>query len=105
MEKLYTIKYSTLLDKMAGFDEEHNYKKFVLEKVLVKGKRMDVFFCHDERGMYAVAGECWKGGPSRTSGRWVSGTMYYDIYYRKNFRTKDEGNRFYRQVRATGKIA
>lgn len=102
MDKLYTIGFSKLLDQTVGFDSAHKYNMFRFKNVDVQGEKMDVFFCHNDKGIFVIAGKYWSGGAHRNAcGRWSSGNSYYDIYFRKNFRNKEEGNSFYLRVKRT----
>lgn len=69
-----------------------------LEDISVNGEKMNVFFCKNEKGIFVIAGLYDRYSPSRSGGHWSRGGAYYDIYFRKNFRTKEEGNAFYLKV-------
>lgn len=105
MEKLYTVRHHKVFDETIGNDAEHNFKGFEFRGIYVYGEKMDVFFCQNEKGIFVIAGKSWKGQAHRGADhRWHSGNLYYDIYFRKNFRTKEEGNEFYRKVKARKEI-
>ena len=94
MTMLYTIGY---------------YKAFKetlakIEDVNVNGENMQVLFCKNEKGIFAIACKYRKGAPHRSCGHWHSGDSYYDIYFRKNFKTKEEGNNFFKKVKETKMI-
>jgi len=104
MEKLYTIGFTKLFLETIGNDAAHEYKAFKLEDINVLGTKMDVYFCKNEKGMFVVAGTYRKGAAYKACGHWHSGNSYVDVYFRKNFRTKEEGNEFYKKVKKTGVI-
>ena len=104
MEKLYTVKYVKVFNEVIGNDEEHGYKPFVIGKVDVCGKKMDVFFCENDKGIFVIAGVFRKGSPTRSCGHWHSGTLYVDVYFRKNFSKREDGNRFYKSVKTSMRI-
>jgi hypothetical protein len=89
MEKLYTISYSKMFDK----------RKAEIENVMFNGEKMNVMFCEDEKGIYAVACKYRKTAPRRACGHWHSGSSYYDVYFRKNFYNREQGNEFYKAVK------
>lgn len=97
MEMLYTISHWKLF-------QESNQMKNKIEDVIVNGEPLDVFFCKNDKGMFVVAGKYRKTAPYRSCGHWHSGDSFYDIYFRKNFKTRDEGNAFYLQVKNTKRI-
>ena len=101
MDKLYTVSFSKVLVETIGHDEAHNWKGFQFDNVEVNGEKMSVFFCKNEKGMFVIAGKLRKGAAHRSCGRWHSGNLYYDIYFRKNFRNSKEGNEFYKSVKNT----
>ena len=101
MKELYTIGYFKLRNELIGNDAEHKFNAFEIRDVNVNGEKMDVFFCKNEKGMFVVAGIYGKGAAYRSCGHWHSGNSYYTIYFRKNFRTREEGNEFYKKVKAT----
>lgn len=104
MEKLYTIGFFKLYNETIGNDEAHGYNAFELRDVNVLGTQMNVYFCKNEKGMFVVAGIYRKGAAYRSCGHWSSGNSYVDIYFRKNFKTKEEGNEFYKRVKQTKMI-
>lgn len=87
-----------------GNDAEHKYNAFILYNVRVYGQRMHVYFCKNEKGIYAVAGKIRNGKPSRGMGFRYTSTEYLDVYYRINFRNADEGNTFYKKVKTNMSI-
>ena len=92
MEKLYTI----------GFHKLYDRQKAEVRGVRINDQIMDMFFCQEEGLIYVIAGLCKKGAAYRGADcRWHSGKLYYDIFYRRNFRSKSEGNQFYLQVKKT----
>lgn len=105
MNELYKISSSKLFCETIGNDRAHNWNAFSFENINVKGEKMDVFFCKNEKGMFVVAGMFEKGSAYHACGHWHSGKRYYKIYFRRNFSTKEEGNEFYKRVKATMVIA
>jgi len=101
MEMLYTISFHKVFSETIGNDQEHKYKAFEFENVDVKGEKMDVFFCKNEKGIFVIAGKYRRGSAYRSCGHWHGGKGYYDIYFRKNFRNNAEGNEFYKKVKST----
>ena len=99
IERKYTIRHYKLMKEVMGNDAEHNYNYFIIDNVKVYGQRMDVYFCKNEKGIYAVAGKRRTGRPSRGMGFRYTSTEYLDVYYRINFRNADEGNAFYKKVK------
>lgn len=97
MEMLYTIGFF----KLCG---QSNNMKHVIRDVSLNGELVNVIFCENEKGAFVVAGKYRKTAPHRSCGRWHSGDSYYDIFFRKNFIGRDEGNRFYKEVKATKEI-
>lgn len=104
MKKLYTIGFHKLIHQVIGWDAEHHFRPFEIKNVDMQGEKMTVFFCENEKGIFVVAGKSRKGAAYRCCGHWHSGNLYYDIYFRKNFRTNAEGNAFYKQVKSTMSI-
>lgn len=105
MKELYTIRHYKLWDQTIGNDEAHGYKPFEFEDIDVNGTNMKVYFCSNEKHeMFVVAGTYRKGHAYRSCGRWHSGELYFDVYFRKNFRTREEGNEFYKKVKQTRAI-
>lgn len=94
MEMLYTIGIYTLF-------EQSERMKHKIENVIVNGEPMDVIFCKKDGKIFAIAGKYRRTAPHRACGHWHRGDSYYDIYFRKNFRSRDEGNAFYLQVKET----
>ena len=101
MKPIYTIGCYKLWHKTIGF---YKTNAFNFENVNVNGENMSVFFCKDEKGMFVVAGKYRKGRAHYSCGHWHSADGFYDIYFRKNFRTKEDGNTFYKKVKTTMKI-
>ena len=101
MNALYKISHSKLFNETIGNDAAHKWNAFKIENVNVNGEKMDVFFCKNESGMFVVAGTFEKGTAYRSCGHWHSGKLYCNIYFRKNFSTKEEGNEFYKKVKVT----
>lgn len=98
MTMLYTISHWKLF-------KQSNDMRNKIEGVIVNGELLDVFFCKNDQGMlYVVAGKYRKTAPYRSCGHWHSGDSFYDIYFRKNFKTRDEGNEFFKRVKATNRI-
>lgn len=97
MKVLYTIGFSKLCEQSLG-------NRYIIENVNVDGEKMNVFFCKTEKGIFAVAGKYRNSGPYRSCGHWHSGRAFYDIYWRKHFRTPAEGNAFYLGVKRTRTI-
>lgn len=93
IEKLYTISFNKLCDQSVGV------LKYRIENVLVDNEKMDVFFCKSDKGPFVVAGKYRSTGPYRSCGHWHSSRGYYDIYFRKDFKTPEEGNAFYMDVK------
>lgn len=92
MECIYTI----------GFFKAFDQIKAEVDDVMVNGEVMDVKFCIDDKGrMFAMVCKYRKTGPYRSCGHWHSGKSFYDVYIRKNFRNRDEGNEFFKKVKAT----
>ena len=106
MEQLYTIRASKLYFQTIGIDRAPDYKPFKLVAVNVYGQLMDMFFCRDDKGrIFVVAGTSRRTGPRRGADhRYHSGETYYDIYFRKNFKTAQEGNNFYKMVKTTKEV-
>ena len=105
MEKLYTVNSSKVFNETIGNDTEHHFKGFEFNDIYVFGEKMHVFFCQNEKGIFVIAGKTRKGPAYRGADpRWHSGKLYYDIYYRKNFKDKEEGNKFYKEVKARKEI-
>lgn len=76
------------------------YKVFGAEKACIrdmsyKGEQMDAIFCEDEKGCFVIFAKYRKTAPYRSCGHWHSGRGFFDVYYRKNFLTREEGNSFY----------
>lgn len=65
---------------------------------------MDVFFCEGEKGLFVIAGKYRSTKPRRVMGRYCSGNSYYDVFFRKNFKTREEGNEFFKRVKANKTI-
>ena len=105
MEILYTIKKHKVFYETIGNDAEHNYKGFEFKNICVYNKMMNVYFCQNEKYMFVIAGILRKAPARRGADhRWHSGTLYLDVYFRKNFRTKEEGNAFYKMVKTRKEI-
>ena len=106
MERLYTVNTSKVFDETIGNDAEHHFKGFEFKDITVFGEKMNVYFCQNEKYMFVIAGTHRKGPAHRGADhRWHSGTLYLDVYFRKNFKTKEEGNTFYKKVKARKEIA
>lgn len=97
MEMLYTISHWNLF-------KQSNEMRNKIESVMVNGEPLDVFFCQNDKGLFVVAGKYRKTAPYRSCGHWHSGDSYYDLYFRKNFRGREEGNEFFKRVKATKRI-
>ena len=106
MERLYTIRYSKLCFQTIGYDKEHDFRAFKLQNVRVYGSLMDMFFCRDDNNkIFVVAGTFRRTGPRRGADhRYHSGESYYDIYFRKNFKSSQEGNEFYKIIKRTMEV-
>lgn len=104
MKELYTVSFSKVFEETIGNDAEHKWQGFKFKNVSVDGKKMDVFFCKNEKGMFVIAGTYVKGAAYRSCGHWHSGKGFYKVYFRKNFRTREEGNDFYKKVKTTMEI-
>lgn len=98
MEKLYTVGWYKVYSETVG------YNTFEFDNVNVNGEMMKVYFCKNEKGMFVIAGKYRKGAAYRSCGHWHSGRGYIDVYFRKNFRTREEGNEFYKKVKNTRAI-
>lgn len=94
LEKLYTVSFSKVF----------NERKAEIESVTVHGEIMDVIFCEGEKGLFVIAGKFRKSGPRRVMGRYCGGRAYYDVFFRKNFKTREEGNEFFKRVKANKTI-
>lgn len=101
MKKLYTIGINKLSKEIL---KDSNGKWFEFHDVNVNKIKMIVMFCQGEKGMYVIAGTAEVGQAYKVGKRWHSGKTFYNIYFRKNFSTKEEGNAFFRKVKATMEI-
>lgn len=99
MKELYTVGFYKVLDETVGNDLEHHFNSFEFKGVKVNGEKMDVYFCKNEKGIFVVAGKFGYVGSC-----WARRKPVYHIYFRKNFKTKEEGNAFYKRVKATMSI-
>jgi hypothetical protein len=105
MEPIYTIGWYKLWDECIGNDEAHRWKAFIIENVDVGGEKMNAYFCRNDKGMFVVAGKTRKWKAHRNANhRWSSGELYVDVYARKNFRTRVDGNEFYKTIKDTMKF-
>ncbi len=105
MKLLYTVGTTKLHDETIGGDKAHDYKIFEFYDINVMGNKMYVSFCRNEKGMFVIAGTFRRGAPRRSCDhRWHRGDLYLDVYFRKNFRTREEGNAFYKKVKQTRAI-
>lgn len=88
---LYTIRFEKLMDVEVSQVMSVEYK--------VEGgyRLLDFIFCKTEDGkMYVVGAEFRSSRYYLSHGWWHGcGTELYDIYFRKNFQTREEGNAFY----------
>lgn len=101
MNLIYTVSQYKVFSETIGNDDAHGFNAFEIENVSVNGEKMTVYFCRNEKGMFAIAG-CYRKGPAyRSCGHWHSGRGYCDVYFRKNFKNRDEGNAFYKEVKRT----
>jgi hypothetical protein len=94
LRELYTIGFYKLFKKTRA----------KLEGVYYKGQQMNAFFCEDEKGIYVIAGIYGKTAAHRSCGRWHSGDPYYKVYFRRGFRTREDGNEYYKALKATMEI-
>ena len=89
MKELYTISCFKVF----------NAEKACIENVNYKGEQMDAIFCESENGCFVIFAKYRKTAPYRSCGRYHSGKGFFDVYYRKNFLTREEGNSFYRNLK------
>ncbi len=102
MERKYTIKEYKLLKEV--IESERTSKWFILYWVRYKGQPMHAYFCKNDSGMYVVLGKTRYGKPSKGLDiRWAS-TCYVDVYYRRNFLSAEDGNRFYKRLKDTKEL-
>ena len=97
MDKLYTIGFYKLFDDVGA----KNWHKCRVRNVDVCGEMMDVFFCKNEKGIFAIATKSTRSGAHFSCGHWHSGEPKYDVYFRKDFASREEGNEFYLNLRRT----
>ena len=94
MKLLYTVGY---------------YKAFretvkELKDVNINGEKMKVLFCKNDKGFFVIGCKYRKDAPHRSCGHWHSGDSYYDVYFRKNFSSAEDGNNFYKKIKSTKAI-
>lgn len=94
MMLLYTVGYTKACDETV--------KK--IKNVNVNGEIMDVLFCKNDKGIFVIGCKFRKGSPYRSCGHWHSGNCNYDVYFRKNFISAEDGNNFYKKVKSTNAI-
>lgn len=89
MEKLYTIGYYKACDEVVR----------ELVDVNINGEKMKLWFCKNEKGMFVIGCKYRRTGPSYSCGHFHRGTPLLDVYFRKNFHSKEEGNAFYKTAK------
>ncbi len=94
MKKLYTVSF------YKAFKETSKE----LKNVNVNGEKMNVLFCKNDKGIFVIACKYRKEAPYKSCGHWHGGNSYYDVYFRKNFKSREEGNAFYMKVKTTRTI-
>lgn len=104
MEKIYTVRNRKLVDDINRLSEN---KVFGFVNVLVDGDWYDIRFGISETGkMYAVLVKTFiLSRGVRYYNKSQGGDIYHDVFKRINFDTKEQGNNFYKLVKATKKIS
>ena len=107
MRKLYSMSWYKIFNDLVRKDRDIPFYKdaYYFHSCRVQEKYMDVMFCKGEKGAYVVAGELRRRPPFRSGKYWHGGSFVFDVYYRRNFNTRDEGNAFYRQFQESKRIA
>lgn len=91
---LYTVSHYKV------FTEE----KARLEDVWFAGEKMEAIFCENEKGVFVIICKYRKTAPYRACGHWHSGKSLYDVYFRKNFTTRKDGNDFYLAIKQSNTV-
>jgi len=92
MQKLYSVGMAKLCRE----------KKKEIKNVFYQGERMTAFFCENDKGRFVIAGQARKcmtgsvGFGNRQRAPKIK--TLYDIYYRKMFKSTEEGNTFYKML-------
>lgn len=70
-----------------------------IDGIAYNGEKMDAIFCENEKGIYVIICKYRKTDAFKCGGHWHSGKRFYDVYYRKNFKSRDEGNEYFKAVK------
>lgn len=70
------------------------------KELRIENLDMSIFFGEKDGKLYAIIAEYKRRGPYRSCGHWHSGSGLYNVYYRVNFHTRDDGNRAYARVKS-----